>query len=101
MNIWKVVATDSNSVLNDEAIKILQKLEDHKNRLEIEQYNKLLKKLAKSYPEFKSQIYALKIRNDNDGDMYKPKSLKDLMHLSHAEQKQEIKQKFPRVRKQG
>ena len=68
MNVWKVVATDSNSVLNAEAIKILQRLEDHKNRLEIEEYNKLLKKLAKKFPDFRSQIYSLKIRNDNDGN---------------------------------
>jgi hypothetical protein len=96
MNVWKVVATDSNSVLNAEAIKILQKLEDHKNRLEIEEYNKLLKKLAKKFPDFRSQIYSLKIRNDNDGNMEKAASLKDLMKLSHAERKHQIRQEYPR-----
>lgn len=96
MNIWKVVATDSNSILDNEAIKILQQLEDHKNRLEYEEYNKLLKKLAKKFPEFKSQIYALKIRSDDDGNRKRPKNLKEAMQLSHAEKKQKIRQEFPR-----
>jgi hypothetical protein len=96
MNVWKVVATDSNSVLNSEAIKILQKLEDHKNRLEIEEYNKLLKKLAKKFPDYRTQIYSLKIRTDNDGNMEKAASLKDLMKLSHAERKHQIRQEYPR-----
>lgn len=96
MSVWKVTATDSNSVLDAEAIKILRKLEDHKNRLEVEQYNKLLKKLAKKFPGFKSEIYSLKIRTDNDGNMEKPANLKDLMELSHAERKHKIRQDYPR-----
>jgi hypothetical protein len=96
MTVWKVSATDANSILNQEAIEILQKLEDHKNRLETEEYNKLLKKLAKAYPEFKSQIYSLKIRSDDDGNRKKPKNLKEAMQLSHAEKKQKIRQEFPR-----
>ncbi len=96
MTVWKVSATDANSILSQDAIEILQKLEDHKNRLEIEEYNKLLKKLAKAYPEFKSQIYSLKIRTDNDGNMEKPKTLNDIMRLTHAEKKQQIRQAFPR-----
>jgi predicted thioredoxin/glutaredoxin len=96
MTVWKVSATDANSILDEKAIKILKKLEDHKNRLETEEYNRLLKKLAKSYPEFKSQIYSLKIRSDDDGNMKKPQSLKEVMRLSHAEQKQKIRQEFPK-----
>lgn len=96
MTVWKVSATDANSILSQDAIEILQKLEDHKNRLEIEEYNKLLKKLAKAYPEFKSQIYSLKIRTDDDGNRKKPKNLKEAMQLSHAEKKQKIRQAFPR-----
>jgi hypothetical protein len=96
MTVWKVSATDANSILNQEAIEILQKLEDHKNRLETEEYNKLLKKLAKKFPEFKSQIYSLKIRSDDDGNRKKPKNLKEAMQLSHAEKKQKIRQEFPR-----
>jgi hypothetical protein len=96
MNAWKVRPTDANSVLDDEAVKILQKLEDHKNRLEVEQYNKLLKKLAKNFPDFKSQIYSLKIRNDNDGNIKKPKTLKEMMRLSHAERKQQIRKNYPK-----
>lgn len=96
MTVWKVSATDANSILDKEAIKILKKLEDHKNRLETEKYNKLLKKLAKSHPEFKYQIYSLKIRSDDDGNMKKPKSLKELMRLSHAERKQQIRKNYPK-----
>ena len=96
MNVWKILATDSNSVLNSEAIKILKKLEDHKNRLEVEEYNKLLKKLAKKFPDFRYQIYSLKIRTDNDGNMQKPENLKNLMKLSHLERKHKIRQEYPR-----
>jgi hypothetical protein len=96
MHAWKVKPTDANSVLNDEAVQILQKLEDHKNRLEVEQYNRLLKKLAKKFPDFKSQIYSLKIRNDNDGNMEKTQTLKEVMRLSHAERKQQIRKDYPK-----
>ena len=96
MTVWKISSTDANSILSQEAVEILQKLEDHKNRLEYEEYNKLLKKLAKAYPEYKAQIYSLKIRSDDDGNRKKPKSLKEAMQLSHAEKKQKIRQEFPR-----
>lgn len=96
MSVWKVTATSSDSVLNKDAIEILKKLENHKNRLEVEQYNKQLKRLARQFPEHKSAIYALKIRTDDDGNMQKSASLKEIMKLSHAERKEQIRKNYPR-----
>lgn len=96
MPVWKVEPTSSNAVLATEAIEILAQLEDYRNRYEIEKYNKLLKKLVKLYPEYKSKIYELKIRTDGDGNRA---SIKDVMKLSIAEKKQEMRKLHPNTKR--
>jgi hypothetical protein len=96
MKAWKVAPTSSDAILANEAIEILAQLEDHRNRYEIEKYNKLLKKLVKLYPEHKTKIYELKIRTDGDGNRA---SLKDVMKLSVAEKKQEMRKLHPSTKR--
>lgn len=96
MTVWKVEPTSSDAILAGEAIEILSQLEHHRNRYEIEKYNKLLKKLVKLYPEYKSKINELKIRTDGDGNRA---NIKDLMKLTVAEKKQEMRKMNPNTKR--